>query len=163
MILSHILHAMSWTLSVSPSSAASVGAYVQVLAAHGVTLPPPAPPAAPPVAAAAPEAAAAPAAQPAEGAAAAGTLPEGKCKFAVSWMKGAMIRVACDWRMLYNRQCISAGSSVLCKIVLQINCVLRSSVTLCCSNQLQSLPKLLGKSGNLVGRDCKAFAVKQAM
>lgn len=86
--MSPTLHAISWTLSISPSSAASLSAYVQVLAAHGVTLPPPAPPAAPPVAAAAPEAAAAPAAQPAEGAAAAATLPEGKCKFAVLfWMK----------------------------------------------------------------------------
>ncbi len=54
-----------------------IDACVQVLAAHGVTLPPPAPPAAAPAAAAAPEAAAAPAAQPAEGAAAA-TPSEGK-------------------------------------------------------------------------------------
>ncbi|KAL0033594.1 hypothetical protein WJX79_006288 [Trebouxia sp. C0005] len=50
----------------------------EVLAAHGVTLPPPAPPAAAPAAAAVPEAAAAPAAQPAEGAAAAATPSEGE-------------------------------------------------------------------------------------
>ncbi|DBB00800.1 TPA: hypothetical protein ACH3X1_000730 [Trebouxia sp. C0004] len=50
----------------------------EVLAAHGVTLPPPGPPAAAPAAAAAPEAAAAPAEQPVEGAAAAATPSEGE-------------------------------------------------------------------------------------
>jgi len=84
--------------------ARSIYACIQVLAAHGVTLPPPAPPAAAPAAAAVPEAAAAPAAQPAEGAAAAATPSEGK-------LKPVPLH---DMPALQKRKCLSIIKAMCC-------------------------------------------------
>ncbi len=99
-----VLMTAPYTVCELLKKARSIYACIQVLAAHGVTLPPPAPPAAAPAAAAVPEAAAAPAAQPAEGAAAAATPSEGK-------LKPVPLH---DMPALQKRKCLSIIKAMCC-------------------------------------------------